>query len=116
MAQENLERKVELAWLAAFYGAVLTEKQRQVLMLHCEEDLSLGEISREAGISRQGVHDMLTRTANKLFSLEAALHMADRFARLTDGLEKCRDSLRSGRTEEAAAIIDELLRYEQEAT
>ena len=45
MAQEDLRKKVDLAFLSAFYGGLLTEKQRRVLSLHCEEDLSLGEIS-----------------------------------------------------------------------
>ena len=49
MAQEDIGRKVELAWLAAFYGPVLTDKQREVLALHCEEDMSLGEIAQAAG-------------------------------------------------------------------
>jgi len=34
---------------SAFYGGLLTDKQRQVLTLHCEEDLSLTEIAQEVG-------------------------------------------------------------------
>ena len=49
MAQEDLRKKVDLAFLAAFYGGMLTENQRRVLSLHCEEDLSLGEIAEEVG-------------------------------------------------------------------
>ena len=40
-----------------FYGALLTEKQRQVMALYHEENLSLSEIGQEFGISRQAVHD-----------------------------------------------------------
>lgn len=61
MAQDEISKKVELNWLSAFYGGLLTDKQRQVLTLHCEEDLSLTEIAQEVGISRQGVHELLTR-------------------------------------------------------
>ena len=63
MAQDEISKKVELNWLSAFYGGLLTDKQRQVLTLHCEEDLSLTEIAQEVGISRQGVHELLTRGA-----------------------------------------------------
>ena len=63
MAQDEISKKVELNWLSAFYGGLLTDKQRQVLTLHCEEDLSLTEIAQEVGISRQGVHELLTRAA-----------------------------------------------------
>ena len=66
MAQDEISKKVELNWLSAFYGGLLTDKQRQVLTLHCEEDLSLTEIAQEVGISRQGVHDTLARAEQLL--------------------------------------------------
>ncbi len=110
----ELSRKVELAWLLAFYGGMLTEKQRQVLTLHCEEDLSLGEIAREAGISRQGVHDMLSRAAQRLFDMEERLGVAARFQRMENGLEACSALLKEQRYEEAARVIDTLLRLDQE--
>lgn len=111
---DEVSRKIELAWLTAFYGGLLTDKQRQVLTLHCEEDLSLGEIAQEAGISRQGVHDMLTRAAQRLFEMEEKLGMAARFQRMEDGLEKCRSLLQEKRYDEAEGVIDTLIRLDQE--
>ena len=114
MAQEDIGKKVELAWLTAFYGGMLTEKQRQVLALHCEEDMSLGEIAQEAGVSRQGVHEMLNRASQKLFEMEARLGMAKRFRTMQDGLEACRSALRARRLDEAEKLLDELIRLDQE--
>ena len=111
---DEVSRKIELAWLMAFYGGLLTDKQRQVLALHCEEDLSLGEIAQEAGISRLGVHDMLTRAAQRLFDMEEKLGMAARFQRMADGLEACRDLLKDKRYDEAERAIDALIRLDQE--
>ena len=111
---DEVSRKIELAWLTAFYGGLLTDKQRQVLTLHCEEDLSLAEIAQEAGISRQGVHDMLTRAAQRLFDMEEKLGMAARFRRMEDGLEACRALLREKRYDEAEGVIDTLIRLDQE--
>ena len=111
---DEVSRKIELAWLTAFYGGLLTDKQRQVLTLHCEEDLSLGEIAQEAGVSRQGVHDMLTRAAQRLFDMEEKLGMAARFQRMEDGLEKCRTLLKEKRYDEAECVIDTLIRLDQE--
>ncbi len=111
---DEVSRKIELAWLTAFYGGLLTDKQRQVLTLHCEEDLSLGEIAQEAGISRQGVHDILTRAAQRLFEMEEKLGMAARFQRMEDGLEKCRSLLQEKRYDEAEGVIDTLIRLDQE--
>ncbi|MBQ3156660.1 MAG: hypothetical protein IJB81_07000 [Clostridia bacterium] len=111
---DEVSRKIELAWLTAFYGGLLTDKQRQVLMLHCEEDLSLGEIAQEVGVSRQGVHDMLTRAAQRLFDMEAKLRVAARFRRMEDGLEACRALLQEKRYDEAERAIDALIRLDQE--
>ena len=111
---DEVSRKVELAWLTAFYGGLLTDKQRQVLSLHCEEDLSLAEIAQEAGVSRQGVHDMLTRAAQRLFEMEEKLGMAARFRRMEEGLEACRALLQEKRYDEAAGVIDTLIRLDQE--
>ena len=111
---DEVGRKIELAWLTAFYGGLLTEKQRQVLTLHCEEDLSLAEIAQEAGVSRQGVHDMLTRAAQRLFDMEEKLGMAARFRRMEEGLEACRALLQEKRYDEAAGVIDTLIRLDQE--
>ena len=118
MAEERMadevSRKIELAWLTAFYGGLLTDKQRQVLTLHCEEDLSLAEIAQEAGVSRQGVHDMLTRAAQRLFDMEEKLGMAARFRRMEEGLEACRALLQEKRYDEAGEVIDTLIRLDQE--
>lgn len=111
---DEISRKVELAWLTAFYGGMLTEKQRLVLQLHCEEDMSLGEIAQEAGVSRQGVHDMLTRAAGKLFDMEEKLGMAARFQRMGEGLEQCRTAMRDKRYDEAEQLLDALIRLDQE--
>ena len=94
MAREDLSKKVDLAFLAAFYGALLTENQRRVLSLHCEEDLSLGEIAEELGVSRQSVHESLSRASGRLYELEAALGMAERFRRMEAGLDAALASLR----------------------
>ena len=114
MAQEELSRKVELAWLMAFYGGMLTEKQRLALRLHCEEDMSLGEIAKETGVSRQGVHEMLARAARNLFEMEEKLGMAKRFSRMDDGLEKCRQLMQEKRYDEAKQVLGNLIRLDRE--
>ena len=73
MIREDLEKKVDLAFLSAFYGGLLTENQRRILSLHCEEDLSLGEIAAEVGISRQAVHESLNRAAARSWRARWAL-------------------------------------------
>ena len=43
-----------------FYGELLTEHQKEIYEDFILNDLSLGEIAQDRGISRQGVHDLDT--------------------------------------------------------
>ena len=76
--------------------------------------MSLGEIAQEAGVSRQGVHDMLTRAAGKLFDMEEKLGIASRFTRMGDGMEQCLQALRDRRYDEAEQLLEALIRLDQE--
>lgn len=62
-----------------FYGELLTEHQKEIYGKFVTEDLSLGEIAKEAGISRQGVHDIIKRCAAALDGYEEKLHLVERF-------------------------------------
>ena len=61
---------LELILLYDYYGNLLTERQRECFELRYNQDLSLGEIGEELGISRQGVHDNLSRTEALLRNME----------------------------------------------
>ncbi|MBO5657264.1 MAG: DNA-binding protein [Agathobacter sp.] len=74
-----METKIELAYLYDFYGELLSEHQRQIYEDFVLNDLSLGEIAAEEGISRQGVHDMVKRCSKKLMDYENKLHLVEKF-------------------------------------
>ena len=114
MAQEDLQKKVDLAFLSAFYGGLLTEKQRRILSLHCEEDLSLGEIAAEVGISRQAVHETITRAAARLNGMESSLGVAARFRRMDSGLEEALAALKERNYVRAEELLESLLALDQE--
>ena len=57
------------------YGDLLTKRQREILSLYYEEDYSLGEISENLGVSRQGVYDTLKRSEKILREYESKLHL-----------------------------------------
>ena len=63
--------QLELILLFDYYGDLLTERQKMCFDLHYNQDLSLGEIGEILGISRQGVHDNLSRTEALLRNMEA---------------------------------------------
>jgi 16S rRNA (guanine1207-N2)-methyltransferase len=55
------------------YGSLLTAQQRQLLRRYYQDDLSLGEIAAQMGVSRQAVHDGLRRALAALERYEAGL-------------------------------------------
>lgn len=85
---ERLEKSVEIGTLWAFYGGLLTGRQQDALRLHYEEDLSLGEIAEELDVSRQNVHELITRSIQKLRKYEEALGGVKRAAQTARELEK----------------------------
>ena len=52
------------------YGGMLTEKQKDCFDMRYNQDLSLGEIAEELGVSRQAVNDNLSRTEALLRRME----------------------------------------------
>ena len=59
-----------MSLLFDFYGELLTPKQRLYYDLYCNQDFSLSEIAEQEGISRQGVHDAITRAEALLRQME----------------------------------------------
>lgn len=55
------------------YGALLTEKQLDIMQLYYDDDLSLSEIGEQYGISRQGVHDSIKHSEAALDEFEGKL-------------------------------------------
>ena len=79
-------KNLEVALLLDFYGEMLTEKQREVIDLYYNQDLSLAEIAEIAHITRQGVRDSIKRGEAMLFEFEERLHLAERFSIVEQGL------------------------------
>ena len=62
---------IDMILLYDYYGDLLTDRQKECFELRYYQDLSLGEIGEELGISRQGVHDNLSRAEALLRNMEA---------------------------------------------
>jgi predicted DNA-binding protein YlxM (UPF0122 family) len=81
-----MDKILEQSLLYDFYGELLNEHQRRVYESYLFEDLSLGELAEELGISRQGVHDMVRRCDKSLREYEDKLHLVERFSRAKEEL------------------------------
>ncbi|MDD6311263.1 MAG: YlxM family DNA-binding protein [Firmicutes bacterium] len=71
-----------------FYGALLTKRQREVMELYNDENLSLAEIASEFGISRQGVYDALKNGAKALEDYESKLGLVKKFSASSQAIDE----------------------------
>lgn len=74
-----MEKIVEQGLLYDFYGELLTKHQRQIYEGIVYDNLSLGEIAQEEGISRQAVHDIVKRCDKALQGYEEKLRLIAKF-------------------------------------
>ncbi|MBE6767119.1 MAG: DNA-binding protein [Clostridia bacterium] len=72
-----MPKDFEVSRLLDIYGGLLPEKQRLLVELYYNDDLSLSEISENEGITRQGVRDSLKRAEAQLRLYESELHLAE---------------------------------------
>ena len=82
-----MAKDLKFSSLLDIYGGVLTDKQRDMLELYYNEDLSLSEIAEEAEISRQGVRDAIKRGEETLTELDEKIGVSkliEKYERLLD--------------------------------
>lgn len=84
----DVEEKIQQAYLYDFYGELLNEHQRRIYEDFVFNDLSLGEIAGEEGITRQGVADMIKRCGKKLSDYEKKLHLVEKFLSVKQDVEE----------------------------
>jgi predicted DNA-binding protein YlxM (UPF0122 family) len=71
----GMDKILRLTLLYDFYGALLTEKQKEIFEMYHLNDLSMQEIGEQFDISRQAVNDLLKRTEKILTGYEEKLNL-----------------------------------------
>jgi len=104
----RMEKKVMQTYLYDFYGELLTEHQRNIYEDFVLNDLSLSEIAEEAGISRQGVHDLVKRCDRTLEGYEEKLHLLERFLHTKEKITRIRTLTRNYQDQNEAAVMAEI--------
>ena len=92
-----------MTMLFDFYGELLTERQKEFFDLYYNEALSLAEIAENAGISRQGVRDVIVRAEAAMQEIEDKTGIIKRFEAQRPHLDAI----------EAAATEVETINYRQ---
>ncbi len=80
----KMEKFVEQSLMFDFYGDLLTEHQQKIYKEAVFDDLSVSEIARNEGITRQGAHDLIKRCNKILEEYEERLHLVERFVKVRE--------------------------------
>ena len=105
-----MAKDLENTILFDVYGSLLTEKQRETLEYYYNDDLSLGEISEETGITRQGVMNCIKTSEARLTELEEQMGLVGKFRALKASVERLERAVSEEKadTPEIKAIIEEI--------
>ena len=74
---DELVERVRFGELFDAYADILTEKQREICDLLLGGDLTVAELAVELGVSRQGAHDLVRRSRERLDEIEDALGLLE---------------------------------------
>jgi len=85
---DKLDEIVQQSILYDFYGELLSDHKKRIFEDYVLNDLSLGEIAEEQGISRQGVHDIVKRCTQELKDYECKLSLVSKFQKIKIKLEE----------------------------
>ena len=87
----KIDEIAQASLLYDFYGQLLSKRQKEVMELYHEENLSLSEIAAEFDISRQGVHDALKNAEKSLRGYEEKLGLVAKFQKSSEAIKEIDD-------------------------
>jgi hypothetical protein len=88
-----MEEYVEISLLYDFYGAFLTDKQKEAVEHYYDMNYSLAEIGEKMGITRQGVRDLLLRSKEVLHDFDQKLDLMHKYQKQQTLLQQSMDKL-----------------------
>lgn len=84
----DISDRVKIASLLSEYAALLTDRQREMLRMYVEMDMSLAEVAEEYGVTRQAVLDAVRHAADSLQRYEDAVKVVALKRDLVAALDK----------------------------
>ena len=105
-----MDDKIRQGDLYDFYGMLLNEHQRSIYEDYVLNDLSLGEIAENEGISRAAVSDTLRHCRDELNGYEDQLHLLSSFEKRMQYYEQ----IRKLSSKEVSKLLDACINTEIE--
>lgn len=99
-----IDEVVKINMLYDFYGELLPDKQKEILKLYYGENLSLGEIGKDYGLTRQGIHETLKRAETKLLEYEDKLKLWQKHSNCEKVLEGFEEKFRALKEKEGSVV------------
>ncbi|MCX7970705.1 MAG: hypothetical protein N3A57_04005 [Negativicutes bacterium] len=89
-------KRTRLLNLYDCYAGLLSRRQRSLLGMHLNDDLTVSEIAAEMNVSRQSVHDAVSKAAAALQEYEARLGFCEKMQKLAEKIGELRQILVTG--------------------
>jgi len=105
----DVNRNVYFCKLFDCYDGILNDRQREILSLHYDDDLSLSEIAEQCEISKQGVSQCLKKAEETVMELENTLHLLEKQEKLEEICKQLESKDSEFCKEMAAKIREEVL-------
>lgn len=105
---------LEMTLLFDYYGDLLTERQRMCFDLRHNQDLSLAEIAEELQVSRQGVHDNLSRAEALLRNMEEKTGCVSRDLRCRKAMRQIRavaNTLKVCESSQVSSLAEQIIAF-----
>ena len=102
----ELDDFFELSILLGYYQNLLSDRQREYMVKHFEQDYSLSEIAKEYDISRQAVYDNIRRGIKILKEYEEKLSLLQRDKAIVAELKSLKENFSIEKLDEIIANLD----------
>ena len=90
------------------YKDLLTKKQQDTMEMYYISDLSLSEISRELGITRQGVFNCINNSEERLDEMENAIGLVRKREQMEETLLELEGFIRDGNKDKALDTLEKI--------
>ena len=110
MAKLDLGDFVKYGKLFETYGSLLSSDRQSVMSMYFDYNMTLVEIAKEKGVSRQAVLDTIEKACGKLETFEENLHIAKKQENLTKNLKELLSDARQNGEKEIAQKVERMLK------